>query len=129
MIVVDSSVWINFLRRLSTHGTTILQQGPEPEEFLVGDLVLAEVLQGCKTEVEADRTERILRRFDSVEMLGLEMARQSAQNYRRLRQRGITVRSPIDVMIATFCIERGHGLLTEDRDFAPIAQHLGLRLI
>ncbi len=107
----------------------VLMQELEPTEIIVGDLVLAEVLQGCKTELEADRTERLLRRFDTDDMLGMEAARQAARNYRHLRQRGITIRSPIDVMIATYCINRGYALLTEDRDFKPMAQHLGLRLI
>jgi predicted nucleic acid-binding protein len=129
VIVVDSSVWINQLRRVATRGTTMLREQLDPTDLLLGDLVLLEVLQGCRTEAEAERTERILRQFDAEEMLGLDEARQAAGNYRRLRQRGITVRSPIDVMIATFCIERGHELLTEDRDFQPMAQHLGLRLL
>lgn len=129
MIVVDSSVWINQLRRIVTRSTTILRQELEPAEILVGDLVLLEILQGCKTEADADRTEQILRKFDTDEMLGAEMAKLAAANYRYLRHRGITIRSPIDVMIATYCIERGHELLTEDRDFKPMVQHLGLRLI
>ena len=107
----------------------VLMQQLEPTEIIVGDLVLAEVLQGCKTELEAERTERLLRRFDTDEMLGMEAARQAARNYRHLRQRGITIRSPIDVKIATYCMDRNYALLTEDRDFKPMAQHLGLRLI
>jgi len=117
------------MRRVVTRSTLILRQKVEPTAILVGDLILVEVLQGCRTELELAQTDRLLRRFDSDEMLGIEMARQAAHNYRRLRQRGITIRSPIDVMIATYCIDRDYELLAEDRDFQPMAQHLGLRLI
>ncbi|GHD18170.1 PIN domain nuclease [Tianweitania populi] len=129
MIVVDSSVWINQLRKVVTPKTSMLRRQLRSSDILVGDLILMEVLQGCRTDTEADGIETILLQFELADMVGEELARQAAHNYRHLRQRGITIRSPIDVMIATYCMDRGYALLTEDRDFKPMAQHLGLRLI
>lgn len=129
MIVVDTSVWINLSRDVGSPGASHLENRLKTKDILVGDLILVEVLQGCRTASELRRTERLLGLFESDMMVGLELARLAAGNYRRLRQRGITIRSTIDVMIATYCTERGHELLTDDRDFHPMAQHLGLRLI
>lgn len=88
-----------------------------------------EVLQGAKTEQEALAFEVFFRQFTGVRMLEEDLAVRAAANYRALRRRGVTVRSTIDMIIATFCIERNHSLLADDRDFLPMAEHLGLRLI
>jgi predicted nucleic acid-binding protein len=98
-------------------------------EILVGDLIMTEVLQGARDEAHAARIERGLRAFGVVRMLDDALAVQAARHYRALRTRGITVRKTIDLLIATFCIARGHTLLHDDRDFAPMADHLGLRVL
>ncbi len=129
MIVVDSSVWIARLRGQQTVGTTKLDALAAREPLLIGDLILLEVLQGARDEAHAMRLERDLRRFQIASLLDAELAPRAARNDRRLRGLGVTVRKTIDIIIGTFCIERGHALLHEDRDFAPMEAHLGLRVV
>ena len=131
MIVVDSSVWIGNLRGSGSEPVRRLREfaDTEDDQILVGDLVLLEVLQGARDDVHASRIERNLRRYPVVPMLSDGLAVQAARNYRRLRERGITVRKTVGMIIGTFCIERGHQLLHEDRDFLPMAAHLGLRVL
>jgi predicted nucleic acid-binding protein len=127
VILVDSSVWIDFFNgRVSAH-TDLLARLIPRQTLLVGDLIYIEVLQGFRHQREFERARRALDQLPYADMLGRELAVASAQNYRSLRQRGITIRKTIDVMIATFCIRNGHILLHGDRDFAPMAEHLGLR--
>ena len=97
--------------------------------LVVGDLVLCEVLQGLQTDAEAALVERALRRFDVVPMLSPDLAVRAAAHYRLLRARGVTVRKTIDLLIGTFCIERQHALLHNDRDFDGMERHLGLRVV
>ncbi|MFN0191575.1 MAG: PIN domain nuclease [Aestuariivirga sp.] len=126
MIVVDSSVWIALLRNANSVGVQKLKTIADPQDILVGDLIMLEVLQGARGERDAAAIERNLRQFDLRAMLGDRIAVRAAKNHRLLRQRGITVRKTIDLIIGTFCIEGGHALLHEDRDFEPMAEHLGL---
>jgi predicted nucleic acid-binding protein len=128
MIAVDSSVWIDFLNGNGTPEVARLSRLLGVEPLLVGDIVLLEVLQGLRSETEAARVEEALRRFDVEAMLDPDLAVLAESHHRRLRAHGITVRKTIDLIIATFCIARGHALLTADRDFAPMARHLGLAL-
>jgi predicted nucleic acid-binding protein len=97
--------------------------------ILVGDLVLAEVLQGFPDERQAEAGRQTLERFTVEPMVGRVVAVAAAANYRRLRAQGITVRRTIDLLIGTFCIERGHALLHRDRDFEPMAAQLGLQVV
>lgn len=129
MIVVDSSVWIGNLRGTGSEPVRRLRAYVETEDdqILVGDLVLLEVLQGARDEAHADRIERNLRRYPVAPMLSASLAVRAARNYRRLRERGITVRKTADMIIGTFCIEGSHRLLHDDRDFDSMAQHLGLQ--
>lgn len=129
MIAVDSSVWIDFLNGNETREVAFLSRLLGVEPLLVGDIVLLDVLQGIGSEAEAGRVEDALRRFDVEPMIDPELAVLAAAHYRRLRGLGITVRKTIDLIIGTFCIARGHALLTADRDFAPMAKHLGLTLV
>lgn len=129
MIVVDTSVWINRLNGVSTTAVRALEAIADPRQIVVGDIVLLEVLQGARQEEKAQRIETLLRRFAVKPMLGQSMAVTAASNYRKLRRKGVTIRSSIDVVIATYCIEHGHQLLHDDRDFHPMAQHLGLQVI
>lgn len=127
MIVVDSSVWIDWLKDVSNSQTEKLSAAP-PRELLVGDVVLLEILQGAADDRHARNLEARLRQFDVVPMFGGHIAGPAAANYRRLRGLGIAIRKTPDLIIATYCIENNHLLLQRDRDFAPMAQHLGLRL-
>lgn len=129
MILVDSSVWIDHLNGAGTAPAYPLRELIPMEPLLVGDLILCEVLQGLRTEAEARRVEHALRRFELVALLNPELAVKAAANYRFLRRSGITVRKTIDLVIATFCIERGHSLLHDDRDFEPMGNLLGLRTV
>jgi predicted nucleic acid-binding protein len=100
-----------------------------PDEILVGDLILLEVLRGARDEAHAARLERELRRFNIEPMLDDRLAVRAAANYRELRRRGLTVRKTVDVIIGTFCLEYGHALLHDDRDFDPFVKHLGMRVV
>ena len=128
MILVDSSVWIAHLRNVASQSVRKLRAIEEPDRILVGDLVLLEVLQGARDETHADQLERALRQFAVVPMLDDILAVQAARNHRLLRQRGISVRKTIDIIIGTFCIAHGHELLHDDRDFLPMVEYLGLRI-
>lgn len=127
MIVVDSSVWIDWIRDLETTETDKLA-ACNPDDILVGDIVLLEVLRGAKGERHARDLEARLREYEMAPMLDISLATRAAANYRRLRSLGITTRTMSDLIIGTFCIERSHPLLAKDRDFLPMAEHLGLRL-
>jgi predicted nucleic acid-binding protein len=128
VILVDSSVWIAQLRGHETSATARLEAAAAREPLLVGDLILLEVLQGAPGEAAARRIERALRRYAVVPLLGADLAPKAARNYRRLRELGITIRRTADIIIGTFCIELGHALLHDDRDFDPMQKHLGLRV-
>lgn len=131
MIVVDSSVWIAKLRGVDVEATFKLRALAEndDDQILVGDLIMLEVLQGARDEVLAARIERDLRQYPIASMLDERIALRAAHNYRRLRSQGITVRKMIDLIIGTFCIVENHFLLHNDRDFDPMARHLGLRVV
>ena len=126
MIVVDSSVWIDFLNGRDAPHVRRLQAILGVEEIIVGDLMLCEVLQGLKDERAARSVEALLQRFDVVAMGGAEIAVSAARNFRALRRKGITVRTTIDLLIGTWCIENRTALLHNDNDFRPMAKYLGL---
>lgn len=127
MIVVDSSVWIANLRGLDTQPVRKLQTFVEAnDDVLIGDLILLEVLQGARDHPHAARIERSLRCFPVAAMLNEHVAVTGAHHYRTLRALGITIRKTVDVIIGTFCIQGGHRLLHDDRDFDPMVRHLGL---
>ena len=126
MILVDSSVWIDYFTGTDNKSTNTLHNILGLKPMAVGDLILTEVLQGFRHDKDY-KTARAL--FDDVsifEMLGTEMALKSADNFRALRKKGITVRKTADVIIASFCIEQKLPLLLSDKDFKPFVKHLGL---
>jgi len=129
MILVDSSVWIDLLNNVVTEPVRRLRELIPTTPLLVGDLILLEVLQGLRNEAQARLVERSLRRFGAISLLDPELAVRAAANYRFLRRRGITIRKTIDLIIGTFCIERGHALLHSDRDFEPMQRLLGLQTV
>ena len=127
MILVDSSVWIDFFRGTSTAQAERLDQLLGNELLAVGDLMLTEILQGFSTERDFNQAKKLLTALDIVDIGGMEIAVQAARNFRWLRSRGITVRKTIDTLIATRCIESNFALLYSNRDFDPFVEHLGLR--
>lgn len=129
MIVVDTSVWIGYFNGVATRETALLDALLGVEPIVIGDLILAEVLQGFRVEGDARKARTALDRLLFQPMVGRDVALASARNYRALRARGVTVRKTIDMLIATFCLENGHRLLHADRDFVPIVEHLGLETL
>ena len=129
MIVVDTTVWIDFFRAKDTDQTMKLRRLIGRELILIGDIVLVEILQGVRDDAQAVRVERALRVHRVEPILSTALAPKVASNYRLLRAKGITVRKTIDMIIGTFCIEGGHALLHSDRDFDPMHEHLGLRTL
>jgi predicted nucleic acid-binding protein len=126
MIVVDSSVWIDFLNGRNAPHVKALRAVLGNDEIIVGDLMLCEVLQGLESERAARDVEALLRRFQIVPMVGGAIAVGAASNFRSLRRRGITIRKTIDLLIGTWCIENRRPLLHNDSDFRPMARYLGL---
>ena len=126
MIVVDTSVWIDFLNGRDALHVRRLRAALGAEEIAVGDLMLCEVLQGLDSERDARQVEALLHGFQIVPMVGDAIAVAAAHNYRTLRRLGITIRKTIDLLIGTWCIENRAALLHNDRDFRPMAKHLGL---
>ena len=127
MILVDSSVWIDFFRGTVTPQSERLDQLLGREPLLIGDLILAEVLQGFTSERDFNQARKMLGALELVNLGGAEMAVQAARNFRTLRAKGVTIRKTIDTFIATCCIEQDHALLFSDRDFDHFVLHLGLR--
>jgi predicted nucleic acid-binding protein len=126
VIVVDSSVWIDFLNGRNAPHIRRLRALLGTDEIIIGDLMLCEVLQGLDSERAAREVEALLCRFEIVPMSGAAIAVAAAGNFRSLRRRGITIRKTIDLLIGTWRIENRRLLLHNDSDFRPIARHLGL---
>lgn len=129
MILVDSSVWIDYFRGTTTAQTEILDALLGEEPLAIGDLILTEVLQGFNSERDFNEAREMLTALTVVELGGEEIAIQAARNFRALRKLGVTVRKTIDTLIATRCIESGYDLLHNDRDFDPFARYLGLAVV
>lgn len=126
MIVVDSSVWVDFFRGVTTPQTERLDDLLGSQPLAVGDLILAEVLQGFSLERDFNQARRLFSALDVITLGGEEIAVQAARNYRALRAQGVAIRKTIDTIIATRCIEDDLVLLYSDRDFDPFVEHLGL---
>ena len=127
MIVVDTSVWIDWFRNKSTPQVTTLNDVSDLTDVIIGDIILLEILQGERNDSLAAAIHSRLKRFGFVPMLTPELAVKAADNYRKLRGVGKTVRKTADLIIGTYCIEHGHELLHNDLDFQPMADHLGLQ--
>lgn len=127
MILVDSSVWIDYFRGTGTAQTDKLDSLLGTELLATGDLMLAEVLQGFTSDDDFEQARKLLTSMDVIELGSRDIGIQAARNFRVLRARGITVRKTIDTIIATRCLVDGHSLLFSDRDFAPFVEHLGLQ--
>lgn len=129
MILVDSSVWIDYFNGRDTIQTAKLDELLGEELLGIGDLILTEVLQGFRADADYRVAKQMLTSLTVFNMLGLEIAIKSADNFRELRKQGITIRKTVDVVIATFCIETGHSLLFADKDFIPFVNNLGLSAV
>jgi predicted nucleic acid-binding protein len=128
MIVVDSSVWIDHFNGRPTPQVETLSRLAGPQ-LLVGDLIMTEVLQGFGSENAFWGVRQVFATFEFRAMCGHAIAVAAARNHRRLRSLGVTPRSTVDTIIATFCIAQEHELLHSDRDFDPFERHLGLRVL
>jgi len=129
LILVDSSVWIDYFNGTVTAQTDKLDRLLGQEPLAIGDLILAEVLQGFAGGHDFEAARRVLTSLALVELGGKDVAIQAAKNFRALRKLGVTVRKTIGTVIATRCIESGYDLLHSDRDFDAFAKHFGLRVV
>ena len=129
MILVDSSVWINYFNGHSSWQTNLLDNLLSDVPIIIGDLILTEILQGFRSDNDYESAKSYLSDLPFRQMGGYRIAVQSAQNYRLLRENGVTVCKTIDVIIGTYCIMEGLPLLHDDRDFDPMVSHLTLKVI
>ncbi|SNT37194.1 hypothetical protein SAMN05421770_10986 [Granulicella rosea] len=129
MVIVDTSVWVDYLRGVVTPETMWLEIEVDREPIGLTDLILCEILQGISTEANARLTQHELERFTVFNTGGESLAVAAAENYRALRARGYTIRKTIDCVIATFCLMEGYALLHRDRDFNAFETELGLRVV
>jgi len=129
MVIVDTTVWIDYLTGVRNSETDWLDRELDQRRLGLTDLILCEVLQGIRDDASFGRALREFRRFEIFETGGTELAIAAARNYRDLRRRGYTVRKTIDCWIATFCIRERHSLLHRDRDFEAFESEMGLVVI
>jgi predicted nucleic acid-binding protein len=129
VILVDSSVWIDFFRNRPSVQAEWLDRNLGVESLVVGDLILAEVLRRFRDDRGFNEARRMLARLSQVNLGGEDIAVESARNFRKLRARGVTVRGTVDVIIATRCLSEGFRLLHSDRDFDAFEEHLGLQVV
>ncbi|WP_426167173.1 type II toxin-antitoxin system VapC family toxin [Pseudoduganella sp. R-34] len=127
MILVDSSVWIDYFRGNATPQVERLDRLLGNEPIAIGDLILTEVLQGFRRQRDFNQARKLLLTLETIDIGGVEIAIQAARNFRQLQSLGVTIRKTVDTLIATRCIESRHALLYSDRDFDPFVVHLGLQ--
>jgi len=128
MIVADTSVWIDYVNGVVTPQTNILDIELENRRVATGDLIIVEFLKGFREDKQFQEAKDLMDSLEYYDFVGREIAISAAQNFRKLRKKGITIRKTMDVLIATFCIEYGFELLHNDRDFDPMEEVLGLRI-
>ena len=127
MIVVDSSVWIDYFGGKITPAAEKLDSLLGQTPIAAGDLILVEILQGFRTDRDFVQARELLLSLTIVKLLNTSIALKSAANFRALRKKGVTVRKTIDTIIATYCIENRLALLYSDKDFQPFQEHLKLQ--
>ena len=128
MVVVDTTVWIDYIHGLDAPHTNALDYELQHNQVITGDLLITEFLQGFRDDKDYKAAKEIMDSLIYCDMLGKEIAIKSADNYRFLRKQGITIRRTADIIIGTFCIEHDLPLLHNDRDFEPMEKYLGLRI-
>jgi predicted nucleic acid-binding protein len=129
MIVVDTSVWIDYVNGVASPKTDLLDAELGNDRIITGDLIIAEFLQGFKKDTQYFEAKELMDSLQYYDFVGKEIALKAAENFRKLRKKGITVRKTVDVIIATFCVEYGYELLHNDKDFDAMADVLGLRVM
>jgi predicted nucleic acid-binding protein len=129
VVIVDTTVWVDYFRGVRNAETDWLDIELDRQRLGLTDIILCEVLQGVHDDSAAADVERRLRKLETFETGGVELATEAARNYRVLRARGRTVRKTIDCLIATFCIRSGHSLLHRDRDFDPFETYVDLSVV
>lgn len=129
MVVVDTTVWIDYLQGIQNPETNWLDAELDHQRLALTDISMCEVLQSLSSDDSAKKIGDLLLKFEVFETGGIVLAREAARNYRTLRKRGHTVRKTIDCLIATFCLREGHSLLHRDRDFDPFEKFLELSVI
>ena len=127
MILVDSSVWIDYFNGMPTQETIRLDGLLGQDVAAIGDLILVEVLQGFRSDSDFKAAKQALSKLPSFDLLGQKRAERAAMRYRKLRKNGVTIRKTVDIIIASFCIDEGFPLLFSDRDFLPMVKYLGLK--
>ncbi len=127
MVVIDTSAWIEFLNDTGHEIVTVLEYALDNELICLGDLVYCEVLQGIKNKRELNRVKSLFSTLHREPIGGFDMCERASENYKYLRSTGVTVRKTIDVIIGTFCLENGHEIIHNDRDFKHMEEHLGLK--
>jgi len=127
VILVDTSVWIDYFNGVASTQTDLLDLALNDDTVVLGDLIYLEILQGFRSDKDYDSARRVLKGLPHFDLLGSDMVEVCARNYRSLRKRGITIRKTVDVVIASFCIRHQLPLLYADRDFSPFEKHLGLK--
>ena len=128
MIVADTSAWIDYFRGLDAPHTDVLDYEIQHNRIVTGDLIITEFLQGFRNNKDILNAKKIMESLEYRDMVGKEIAYKSAENYRFLKGKGVTVRKTIDVIIGTFCIVNGYQLIHNDRDFDPMEIYLGLKV-
>jgi predicted nucleic acid-binding protein len=129
MVIVDTTVWIDYLRGTENPETLWLERELQRQRMGLTDLILCEVLQGIRSNTSFSQVRDHLLTFHVFETAGADLAVAAARNYRSLRDRGYTVRKTIDCLIATFCLQAGHRLLHRDHDFDPFEEQLGMQVV
>ena len=129
MILIDSSVWIDYFNGVDSNKTKLFDTVLESQSILLGDVILAEVLQGFDKDDDFDKVKEYLSWLECVSLVGREIAIRSSANYRFLRSNGVTIRKTVDMLIGTWCIENRISLLHNDKDFDRIAMYLPLETV
>jgi len=128
MIVADTSAWIDYVRGVQAPHTDVLDYELLHSRVATGDIIIVEFLQGFRNERDLIMARQLMDSLEYYDFVGKEIALKAAENFRKLRKNGITLRKTIDIIIATFCIENGFDLIHNDRDFDPIEKYLGLKV-
>lgn len=128
MMVVDTSVWIDYVNGVRTAQTDILDRELKQDRVVTGDLIIVEFLQGFWDNKQFQQARKLMDSLEYYDFIGKDMAIKAAQNFRLLRKKGVTIRKTIDVLIATFCIEHGFELLHNDKEYEQMEKILGLRV-
>ncbi len=128
MVVVDTSVWIDYVNGSITPQTNLLDIELENDRIITGDLIIVEFLQRFRDDTQYYKAKELMESLEYFDFVGKDIAIKAAENFRKLRKSGITIRKTIDVLIATFCIENGFELIHDDRDFDQMEEILGLRI-